>query len=159
MLNPSPGSAFSSSSVTFNWSAGSATSYRLGLGDHVGATNYYDSHAITPTSTTALNIPNDGRTIYARLFSLIGNQWQYVDYTYQALLQQPAITSVQRRSDGHFIINGIGAVNFTYTLKWAPNLSSPAQKLNTVKADSHGIIHYDDNASGFLSRFYWITSP
>ncbi|HST29299.1 MAG TPA: hypothetical protein VLK27_00490 [Chthoniobacterales bacterium] len=86
LLSPTPGSTFTSSSVTFSWSAGSATSYYIALtSSHPGGIP--DIFASTPSnvrSVTVSNIPTDGRTIYVRLWSLIGSTWYYLDYTYKA---------------------------------------------------------------------------
>jgi hypothetical protein len=70
--------------VTFTWSAGSATSYELYVGNSPGAFDIYDSGSITARSATVNNIPTDGRTIYVRLRSFISRTWQFNDYTYKA---------------------------------------------------------------------------
>src|SRR5437773_811349 len=84
MLNPAPGSTFTSSSTSFNWSAGSATSYIL----LVGSSQYaHDIYSIGPTSVlsaTVNNIPTDGRTIYVTLASNINGSWTLNNYTYAA---------------------------------------------------------------------------
>src|SRR6266436_6689901 len=84
MLNPAPGSTFSSSSASFNWSAGSATSYIL----LVGSSQYaHDIYSIGPTSVlsaTVNNIPTDGRTIFVTLASNINGSWTLNNYTYTA---------------------------------------------------------------------------
>jgi len=84
MLNPAPGSTFSSSSASFNWSAGSATSYIL----LVGSSQYaHDIYSIGPTSVlsaTVNNIPTDGRTIFVTLASNINGSWTSNKYTYTA---------------------------------------------------------------------------
>ena len=84
MTSPTPGSTFGSSTVTFSWSAGSATAYWLYLGTSPGAMDLYNSGSISVRSQTVSNIPTDGRTIYVRLWSRIGNAWKFIDYTYQA---------------------------------------------------------------------------
>src|SRR5438309_6253756 len=84
MLNPAPVSTFSSSSASFNWSAGSATSYIL----LVGSSQYaHDVYSIGPTSVlsaTVNNIPTDGRTIFVTLASNINGSWTSNNYTYTA---------------------------------------------------------------------------
>src|SRR2546430_13473270 len=84
MLNPAPGSTFSSSSASFNWSAGSATSYIL----LVGSSQYaHDIYSIGPTSVlsaTVNNIPTDGRTIFVTLASNVGGSWPSNNSTYTA---------------------------------------------------------------------------
>ena len=84
MLSPNPGSTLISSTVTFSWSAGSATAYRLLVGNSVGASDIYGSTSVTVRSLTVNNIPSDGRTIYVRLFSKVKKSWITKDYTYKA---------------------------------------------------------------------------
>src|SRR5438445_1756008 len=84
MLNPPPGSTFTSSSVTFQWSAGSATGYVLTLGNSPGGVDIYYSTQLHVLSTTVNNIPTDGRTVYVRLYSQVNNSWLSNSYTYKA---------------------------------------------------------------------------
>jgi phosphodiesterase/alkaline phosphatase D-like protein len=72
-----------SSAITFNWSAGTATMYELSVGTSAGGSDLYDSGQTTAlTATTQNNIPNNGSTIYVRLSSLVNGNWQSTDYTY-----------------------------------------------------------------------------
>jgi hypothetical protein len=84
MLTPVPGSTFTSSSVTFTWSAGSATAYVLFVGSSLHATDIYNSGQVTVLSKTVNNIPTDGRTIYVTLGSRVNGSWVGKDYTYKA---------------------------------------------------------------------------
>ena len=84
MLSPAPGSTFSSSSVTFHWSASSATAYVLLLGSSPNGAGIYNSGKLNMLSTTVNNIPTDGRTIYATLLSEVNNSWTFRSYTYKA---------------------------------------------------------------------------
>src|SRR6266403_628323 len=84
MLNPPPGSTFTSSSVTFNWSAGSATAYILVVGSSLHGSDIYNSGIVTVHSKTVNNIPTDGRTIYVTLGSQVNGSWTYKNYTYKA---------------------------------------------------------------------------
>jgi hypothetical protein len=84
MLIPSPGSTFTSSSVTFHWSASSATAYVLLLGSSPNGADIYNSGKLNVLSTTVNNIPTDGRTIYATLLSEVNNSWTFKSYTYKA---------------------------------------------------------------------------
>src|SRR6266436_9868826 len=83
MVSPSPGSTLASSSVTFNWNAGSATAYLLTVGSSLNRPDY-TSGQITTLSATVGNIPTDGRTIYVTLGSKIGTTWSANYYTYTA---------------------------------------------------------------------------
>src|SRR4029077_19932296 len=99
MLSPPPGSTFNSSSVTFNWSAGSATGYFLLVGSSPNGADIY-FRQVHVRSATINNIPTDGRTIYVTLGSHVGGSWTYKSYTYTALnspaTPTPAPTSTAR---------------------------------------------------------------
>jgi hypothetical protein len=85
MLSPVPKSTLKSSSVTFSWSAGTASAYQLYVGNSAGASDIYNSGQVSVRSVTVSNLPTDGRTLYVRLWSLVGGTWYYNDYTYKAL--------------------------------------------------------------------------
>ena len=84
MLSPVPGSTFTSSSVTFSWSAGSATAYWLLIGSSPSSSNIYNSSQTQALSATVNNIPTDGRAIYVTLLSLVNSSWTLNSYTYIA---------------------------------------------------------------------------
>jgi serine protease len=84
MLIPPPGSTFTSSIVTFHWSAGSATAYFLFVGSSLHGADIYNSGQVTVLSKTVSNIPTDGRTIYVTLGSLVNGSWTFNSYTYKA---------------------------------------------------------------------------
>jgi hypothetical protein len=56
----------------------------LYLGTSVGSSSLYNSGKVTATSETVNNLPTNGETIYARLYSLIDGVWEYTNYTYVA---------------------------------------------------------------------------
>jgi hypothetical protein len=61
MVSPVPGSTFSGATVTFQWTAGTATAYGLTLGSSPGAID-----------------------IYASSISQVGGSWTVNSYTYKA---------------------------------------------------------------------------
>src|SRR5205823_1361798 len=69
MLTPAPGSTLSSLNVTFSWSAGKATAYKLLVGTSPGVWDIYNSGRLSVHSVTVGNIPTDGSTICVRLSS------------------------------------------------------------------------------------------
>jgi len=84
MLSPVPGSTFTSSSVTFSWSAGSATAYWLLIGSSPRSSNIYNSSQTQALSATVNNIPTDGRAIYVTYvnpltFEMVGPGQGYND--------------------------------------------------------------------------------
>jgi hypothetical protein len=84
MLSPPPGSTFSSSSVTFTWSAGSATAYFLFVGSSLHGADIYNSGQVTVLSKTISTMPTDGRMIYVTLGSKVNGSWTANYYTYTA---------------------------------------------------------------------------
>jgi hypothetical protein len=82
---PNTSTPLSGSSVTFSWTPGNtATLFMLYLGTSVGSSSLYNSGKVTATSETVNNLPTNGETIYARLYSLIDGVWEYTNYTYVA---------------------------------------------------------------------------
>jgi hypothetical protein len=83
MSSPASGSTLSGASVTFTWAAGAgASAYWLDVGSIAGASNIFGQNIALATSQTVSGLPTDGNTIYVRLWTLLGNVWQYNDYTY-----------------------------------------------------------------------------
>jgi hypothetical protein len=86
LTSPTPGSRLSGSDVTFSWTYGSGViQYKLYLANNgVGGSNLYSTGDTTVTHATVTGLPTSGVTIYARLWSLTTDGWQYSDYTYAA---------------------------------------------------------------------------
>ncbi len=86
LTTPTPGSQFTGTTVTFQWTAGAgATAYWLDLGNAPGGNQYYQSGNLGNVLTTTVNgLPSDGSTVYATLYSLVGGQWLSTGYTYTA---------------------------------------------------------------------------
>ena len=83
MTSPAPGSVVSGSSVTFNWSQGIGPSaYRLAVGSAGPGSDTLGLASISATTQLVTGLPTDGSILYVRLFSLIGEVWQFNDYTY-----------------------------------------------------------------------------
>jgi len=76
---------FTSSTVTFSWNAGTGVSqYWLYVGPTQGGNQLHDQDRGTNQSATVTGLPTNGSTIHVRLWSKIGANWPYVDYTYRA---------------------------------------------------------------------------
>ncbi len=85
MLTPTPGSLLTGGSVSFTWGAATgASAYYLWVGTSPGTYNLVNFGGGTATSYTANNLPTNGSTLYARLWSKINGVLQYNDYTYTA---------------------------------------------------------------------------
>jgi hypothetical protein len=87
LSTPTPGSTLTGTTQLFKWSAGTKVSqFDLHLSAvEPGGYDLYVSGHITGTSTTAKDLPTNGGTIYARLYSIIGGVTYYNDYTYTAM--------------------------------------------------------------------------
>ncbi len=88
LTTPTPDTTtpLSGTSVTFTWNPGNLATYFefwVGTG-YPGSTNLYNSGQTGATSATLSDLPSNGSTVYARLYSLINGAWQYTDYTYVA---------------------------------------------------------------------------
>ncbi len=85
MTSPTPGSTLSSTSATFQWGTGSGVlRYHLFVGKWQGGNTLYDQSAGTNLSAAVSGLPNDGSTLYVRLWSYVAGEWQFNDYTYTA---------------------------------------------------------------------------
>jgi hypothetical protein len=91
LTTPAPGSTLTATTVQFEWSGGTGVSqYWLTLGTTAGGNNVYSQNQGTSLTATVTGLPTDGSTVYVRLWSLIGNAWQFNDYTYTATTTQTA---------------------------------------------------------------------
>ena len=127
---PAPGSILTGSSATFTWSPGTgATEYMLYLGSAgVRSNNLYNSGHTTATSVNVTDLPVNGETIYARLYSFIGGAWQCLDYTYTAAspatLTSPAPSSTLTDSSVTFSWSAGSGVTLYYLLLGSDGVGS-----------------------------------
>ena len=86
MISPANGSTLPGATVTFRWSAGVAVSqYWLYVSRVAPGGGDIDSiNAGAQTAVTLANLPMDGSTVYVRLSSLLGSNWQNADYSFTA---------------------------------------------------------------------------
>ena len=86
ITTPTPSSTLSSSSVTFDWTAGTgASAYWLVVGSTAGGDNYYSSGNLGNVLTAiASGLPTNGSILYVTLYSLISGAWVPNAYTYTA---------------------------------------------------------------------------
>lgn len=89
MVQPSAGTTLASSSISFNWSAGTGVAeYWLSVGTTAasvatrGGGNVYDQTQGINTSRTVSGIPLNGNSLYVRLWSRINGAWEFRDYVY-----------------------------------------------------------------------------
>jgi hypothetical protein len=102
LTTPTPGSQFTGTTVTFQWTAGAgASAYWLDLGNTPGGNQYYQSGNLGNVTTVTVNgLPSDGSTVYATLYSLVGGQWLSNSYTYTAYNQAGALGVIQTPTPG-----------------------------------------------------------
>ena len=73
--------------VEFRWTGGvGASQYWLFVGTTPGGTDIINLDTGTGRSLSVANIPSDGRPVYVRLWSLVGGEWAFRDYTYSTTL-------------------------------------------------------------------------
>jgi hypothetical protein len=90
LISPAPGSVLSSTVVTFSWSAGTGvTSYKLAVGTTQGGAEIYAGTPGTNLVATVSGLPDDGRTVFVRLSSLVNGVWQTVDQSFVAWTAPP----------------------------------------------------------------------
>ncbi len=88
MQTPVPGSALTSTSPTFFLEHGLRRNgiLWLDIGSTPGGNNYFTTGNLGNVQTIASkNLPQNGSTVYATLYSLVGGQWFSNLYTYTAL--------------------------------------------------------------------------
>ncbi len=86
MQSPTPGSTFGSTTETFTWNDSGADLYHLYAGTAgTGSHDIYSGGQGTNTSRAVSGLPGNGDTVYIRLYSLLGGDWYFNDYTYTAV--------------------------------------------------------------------------
>jgi len=93
IISPVPGSTLPGSTVTFQWTAGSANAFILTLGSAAKGTDIYSSGLTSSLSVIVSNIPTDGRTVFATLYSRVNNVWANNAFTYSASNAAPTPTA------------------------------------------------------------------
>ena len=85
IINPTPGSTFSGTTVTFTWTAVNGSSeYVLGVGRTTDANDIYFNGQGLRTSGTVSNLPTDGSTLYVKIWTHLASGWLSSNYTYKA---------------------------------------------------------------------------
>ena len=85
LTSPVPNGVFSGYPVKFTWgSVIGATDYSIRLGTAVGGYDLYASGKFGGNSATVSNLPTNGETIHARLYTYFGASAVYNDYAFTA---------------------------------------------------------------------------
>ena len=105
ITTPTPGSTFTGSTVTFDWTAGAgASAYWLDIGNVPGGNQYFQSGNLGNVLTVTVNgLPVNGSTVYVTLYSLVGGQWVANAYTYTAFSGSSGLGVMQHPTPGSVI--------------------------------------------------------
>ncbi|HUL52047.1 MAG TPA: hypothetical protein VLT83_01435 [Opitutaceae bacterium] len=135
MTSPAGGTTSGNSSVTFKWNPGaSASSYQLDVGTAHGKIDLFSQDVGLATSQTVAGLPNDGSTIYVRLWTKEGPPLHvtsdFNDYTYscgstKAVLTSPAPGTVLPL----MMVNGA-----SITFSWYPGAGASSYQLDVGTA-------------------------
>jgi glucose/arabinose dehydrogenase len=101
ITSPTPGSVLPGAVASFAWTAGTGVSaYQLDVGTSPAGTQVFASGPVTSHSATVTGLPMNGGTVYVRLWSSIGGNWEYDDYTYVAAPPPQTVTLVLAAASG-----------------------------------------------------------
>jgi hypothetical protein len=94
LTTPTPGSTFTSGTVTFLWTAGvGPTAYWMDIGTVAGGNSIYSSGNLgNVLTTTVTTLPTTASTVYVTLYSLVSGVWMGNTYTYNVLTTYPGST-------------------------------------------------------------------
>ncbi|OQX04295.1 MAG: hypothetical protein BWK80_53960, partial [Desulfobacteraceae bacterium IS3] len=96
MISPEPGSALTSTSVTFTWSSGGAERFWIYIGtSKAGSTDVFSKDQGKNTSVAVSALPDNGAKFYVRLWSLTDGYWQYKDCTYKACSRTAGVKAAE----------------------------------------------------------------
>jgi FtsP/CotA-like multicopper oxidase with cupredoxin domain len=84
MATPANAATLTDASQTFSWNNSGASQYQVWAGSTVGGFDYGSSGLVAGTSATLTGLPVNGGVIHVRLWSLLGSNWVYNDYSYTA---------------------------------------------------------------------------
>jgi hypothetical protein len=144
---PAPGSRLASSSVTFEWTAGSDVS-QIVLYVGTGGAGSYDIYAAsqgTGLSAAVSGLPTTGGAIWARLWSYLDGGWQYDDYAYEASSDAPAVAELLSPGPG----STLAAPRTTFWWTAGVDVSGIVLYVGTAGAGSYDIYY---GTQGGLSR-------
>lgn len=119
LYSPGNGAILPGAQVTFSWTFGTASDeYWLYVGNSFGATDILSSGPIAASTTSLVvsNIPTDGRTIYAVLWSHTSSGWLYNTYSFIAATSGSGVVPAQLVSpSGGSTLSGGTNVIFSWT--------------------------------------------
>lgn len=164
LTSPLPGSALTSSPVTFNWNAGvNVTQYQLTVGTTgIGSSDVYIQAAGTSLSQLVTNLPTDSRTLYVRLGSFLSGTWRWNDYTFIAGSKTVSVTINSVPSGAVFSSEGQGCDSYSshpsppfslysayttpQTLTWAAGANCIVTSSYVPGQDVYSFVRWEDNS-------------
>ncbi len=149
LTTPTPGSTFTGSTVTFDWTAGAgASNYWLDVGSTPGGNQYSQSGPLGNVLTTTVNgLPTDGSAVYVTLYSLVGGQWFGTGYTYTAFNASSGLAAMQSPPPGSTLSGNVA------TFTWSQDIHATAYWLD-VGSSQYGNDYYQ---SGNLGNVFTTT--
>lgn len=156
MISPVPGSEIASSTQVFTWSSTSVIEdFYFQIGTAPATNNIYDSGNLgIVTSHQAVNIPQNGSTIYVRLWYQINQAWGFIDYVYTTFYQPPAPAVLTSPTPGSQLnaspttftwSTGTGASQYYFTLGTSPGSSNLAGVNTGLGLSAQAAIPLDGN--------------
>jgi Pro-kumamolisin, activation domain len=145
LTTPPPSSTLSGSTVTFDWTAGTASpkEYWLDIGSSAGGNNYYSSGNLeSATSATASGLPTNGTTVYATLYTLVSGTWTPNSYTYTAF-SSASETAVLTTPAPSSTLSGS-----TVTFGWTAGTASPQEYWLDIGSSAGGNNYYSSGNLG-----------
>ncbi len=109
--DPAPGSELSSTIEIFVWNDAGAEQYWLWIGTSAGDNDIYSDRQSTNYRMFIYGLPNNGATLYVRLFSMFNGEWQYNDCTYTAY--NPTAAALQSPTPGSSLTSA--SATFTWS--------------------------------------------
>lgn len=108
ILTPTPSTSLTSTAGTFTWDAGvGVTVYTLWIGSTPGGYDIYAGNEGVNLTKTITTLPDDGRTIYVTLYSLINGVNQSNSYTYTCYRgPQPRKARITSPTNGSTLASG-----------------------------------------------------
>ena len=112
LVFPTDGATLTGTSQFFAWSPRGGTYFQLWVGSSPGAFDigYFPGGGTSADSTTVTGLPNDGRMLHVRLYSLVNGAYQFRDYTFHAVSKPAAVLNSPA--------NGSTLPSATVTFQW-----------------------------------------
>ncbi|MCP4107176.1 MAG: hypothetical protein GY749_16820 [Desulfobacteraceae bacterium] len=175
MINPAPGSTLESTEVTFTWNDTGARLYCIYIRDIENPSdredwyNLYGAYQDKGTTSVAISgLPDDGRTLYVRLRTVIDDEWVYNEYVYTAYFK-PVTTGTDEFSNAP-LLSGLSGQATASNVNATKEPGEPDHSGNTggksvwwawtAPQDSdYSVVVFDTHGSSFDTLLAVYTGP